>query len=566
MYNKDMKRWFSVCYLVGLACGLYALPAARDLSTRELVGQTIMPRVVIGKHKAFKKAVQKGEVTGFFIKTHEGLLNHPKITLQNQAKFTEKQRQKLLKTIADLQTWAQQSPHQIPLLLAVDYEGGTITSPLYMGLKQMPSNMLLAATGDPQLVADMYAAQARELRAIGANVSLTPDTDVNSNPKNPVIQTRSFGDQAHTAGQLAAVAAQALEMHGVAAVNKHFPGHGDTTTDSHYTQPVTDLPADELWQKHISAFMPSVGISSGMMTNHVVYPALDAKNSAIFSPAIIQGILREKMGFTGLVFTDGLDMRGVGDKSVEDIVLDGYAAGNDVLLLTGAAADIKNSVRYAHLAADYVEQELQSPYPLFSRAQLEQSAQKVLDLKARLASAVPMPAPDFEETSRRVAQAGVTVVRNKKQTLPLPQSVTKVCSIFFAENIFTSQINAFADTLEMNGRNVEKLFLPLTPLPTDSARALACVEQAQAVVVGTSYKSKMDVEQYALVSEVLREATFTRKPFVQISLLNPYEISQYPNVPAVIAVYGPTQAAMQTAAEVILGITSARGKLPVHLE
>ncbi len=560
--KKNLALAFCLCCLPAL---LHALPTAEELSTRELVGQTIMPRVVIGKHHAFKKAVQNGEVTGFFIKTYEGLITHPKITVKNQTKFTAQQRKKLLQTIADLQTWAQKNPHQIPLLLAIDYEGGTVTSPMYMGLKQMPSNMLLAATRDPQLVADMYAAQAEELRAVGANVSLTPVTDVNSNPQNPIIQTRSFGDQAYNAGQLAAVAAQALEMHGVAAVNKHFPGHGDTNTDSHYAQPVTDLPADKLWQTHVAAFMPSVGISSGMMTSHVVYPALDPKNSAIFSPAIIQGLLRDKMGFNGLVFTDGLDMRGVGDKTIEDIVLDGYAAGNDVLLLTGETTDIKNSARYPRVAADLVEQDLQSLYPILSREQLEKSVQKVLDLKARLAVTTPVATPGFEETSQRVAQAGVTLVRDIKHSIPLTPAKNTICTVFMAEGIFSTQLETFNAVLEANGRTVNRLFLPVTPSEKESAQALSCVEQSQAVVVGTSHTSTLNHQQQNLVNELLREATFTQKPFVLISLLNPYEIIRYSNVPAILAVYGPTQAAMQTAAEIIIGQSPARGKLPVSL-
>lgn len=559
-----MKRIFS-WLLIGVAGPLFALPSAQELSTRELVGQTIMPRVVIGKHKAFKKAVQKGEVTGFFIKTYAGLITHPTLTPKNQAKFMQKQRKLLLKTIADLQAWAQQNPHQIPLLLAVDYEGGTVTSPMYLGLPQMPSNMLLAATGDERLVAEVYAAQAAQLRSVGANVSLGPDSDVNSNPQNPIIQTRSFGDDAQTVGRLAAVAAQALEAHGVAAVNKHFPGHGDTATDSHYAQPVTDLPAAELEKKHLAAFVPSVGISSGMMTSHVVYPAWDGANSAIFSPVIIQDILREKLGFTGLVFTDGLDMRGVGEKTVQDIVLDGYHAGNDVLLLTGATTDIKNSALYPRLAADYVEADLSSSYPLLNRAQLEQSVQKILNLKARLAEPQVVAAPDFAETSRRVAQAGVTLVRDTVHTLPLSPQLQQVCTVFFAQDIFSMQLASFNFALEQQGKTVHTVHASPTPDETTRAQALQCVQQAQAVVVGTSYKNKLDVEQYALVTELRQEAALAQKPFVQISLLNPYELQHYTAVPTVLAVYGPTQAAMTVAAEIVLGRASARGKLPVTI-
>ena len=247
-----MKKWSVLLFLLlsaGILCASSA-PKVQDLTLREQVGQTVMPRLLIGQQKAFKEAVINGEVTGFFIKAQEGLLKHPKITAKNQEKFLKKQRKRFLKTVADLNKWASMSRHKIPLLLALDYEGGTVTSPMYMGLKQMPSNMLLAASGNEEVVAQMYAAQAREIKAVGANVALGPVTDVNSNPQNPIIQTRSFGDNAEQVGKFASVSVRALQAQGVPAFNKHFPGHGDTASDSHYAQPVTDMPADQLWKNH----------------------------------------------------------------------------------------------------------------------------------------------------------------------------------------------------------------------------------------------------------------------------------------------------------------------------
>ena len=147
-------------------------PAVENLTIREQVGQTIMPRVFVGQQALFKESVLKGEVTGFFVKSalpFDSEFLEGKTPEQIQQACAE-ERQKLIQTIADLKAWAKQSRHHIPLLFAIDYEGGTVTSPMYLGLKQMPSNMLLAATGDPQLVADMYAAQAGELRAVGAGI------------------------------------------------------------------------------------------------------------------------------------------------------------------------------------------------------------------------------------------------------------------------------------------------------------------------------------------------------------------------------------------------------------
>ena len=411
MYNETMKKSVLLFTVSLYALGVWAAPApgADSLSLRERVGQTIMPRVVIGQQKAFKQAVLKGEVTGFFIKANEGLVTHPEITAKNQARFVAKQRKKLLKTIRDLNKWAAKSPHQIPLLLAIDYEGGTVTSPMYLGLKQMPSNMLLAASGDEKIVADAYAAQAREILLAGANTALGPVTDVNSNPLNPIIQTRSFGDDAARVGRFSAAAVRALENNGVPAFVKHFPGHGDTSVDSHYTQPVTDLPADKLWSAHISAFQPAVDAGvTGVMSAHVVYPALDKDNSAMFSTEIMQRLLRRKMGFKGLIATDGLDMGAVKGVTVEEIVRRAYGAGNNILLLSGDVRDVKTARTYPKRAADYVEGTLASARPEVSGEFILESAQKVLDLKERLGlfeDRAAVQDTGFDEASRRAAQA-----------------------------------------------------------------------------------------------------------------------------------------------------------------
>lgn len=557
-----MKRFLGTLICLWAGMWAFSLPTAKELSTRELVGQTIMPRVVIGHHKPFKKAVQNAEVTGFFIKAFEGNVTHPHLTAKNQEKFIRHQRQKLLKTITDLQTWAAQSPHQIPLLLAVDYEGGTVTSPMYLGLKQMPSNMLLAATQDEQLVRQMYAAQAGELRALGIYMSLGPDTDVNSNPQNPVIQTRSFGDNSARVGRFALAAVEGLQHNGVAAVPKHFPGHGDTEQDSHLEQPVTNLPLATLWKNHIGAFTRPLQQAWGVMTNHVVYPSLDAQHSAIFSPGIIGQVLRGQLHYNGLILTDGLDMDGVGNKSLQDIVLDGYAAGNDILLLTGKPREIKASARYPRLAAQWVETELAQKKPRLSRKRLEQSVERILEVKARLAHFTPQtPTPDFEEVSRQVAKAGVTLVRDRAAQLPL--QAEKICAVFFADDIFSEQLHSFADELTAAGRKVAYLHLPVTPGKKAAQQIQSCMEGVEAVVVGTSRKGKLDPVQFEQVQAIAAQAARHGQSTVLVSLLNPYEIPSYDSFSTVLAVYGPTAPAMQTVAQIIAGSTPAKGVLPV---
>ena len=544
-----------------------ALPQAEELSVRELVGQTIMPRLIIGKHHAFKEPILNGEVTGFFIKTHEGVLNHPHITAANQAKFIKKQRKKLRNTLKDLQKWTAKSKHQIPLLLTIDYEGGTVTSPMYLGLKQMPSNMLLAATQDPLLIQTAYEQEAREIRRVGANMALGPVTDVNSNPQNPIIQTRSFGDDSVAVGQYSAWAVDGLQSNGVPAVLKHFPGHGDTLEDSHFTQPITDLPPDVLWQHHISAFVPPIlAGSAGVMTNHVIYPQLDAQNAAMFSSVITQDLLRGRLDFNGLVFTDALDMRGVGGKNIHDVVLDGYHAGNDILLLTSTARNVKLSAVYPHLAGMWTEEEIYKPHPRITQEVLKTRVQKILDFKQKILDTPPFDfqaddETEFEKISRQAAEKGVTWVRGNIKPFEQGQ---KVCAVFFAEPIFSAQVARFNEILLQNGVDVSFVHGSYTPTEKDAKKIESCLEGAHTLVLGTSRRGAMNKPQYELATDLLNRARDAQQETVLISLLNPYEIPSYPQAQTVLALYGPTVHTVEVAAEILLGLRPAQGVLPIH--
>ncbi len=557
------------CFFAGV---LQAAPLAQELSLREQVGQTIVPRVFIGKHRGFKKAVERGEVGGFILKTTDGLLTRPALAPAAQKQYFDKQRKLLIKTIADLNKWAAKSPHKIPLILAFDYEGGTVTSPLYMGLKQMPSNMLLAASGQDEIVAEAYAAQAREIKSVGGNVAFGPVTDVNSNPLNPIIQTRSFGDNAAAVGRQAAVAVRALQENGVGAFNKHFPGHGDTSVDSHRELPVTNLPDDALWQKHISAFVAPIDAGTyGVMSSHVVYPVLDENNPASFSANVLKRLLREKMGFGGVIATDGLDMGAVNNLGVDEMVFRAYRAGNDMLLLSAPAQKIKESYTYPKRAANFVEKNIQSGGEnALTREEIRAAAGRVLALKEKLGlfdgvRSNPAAETGFAAASRRAAEAGVTLVRDEQNLVPLSDDIKEVCAVMFASDIFNGQVAAFGDYLTARGKTTRTVALPVSPSAEDLKTAGECMRGAHLVAVGTSRAAAMDEAQLSVARELFRAAEASGKKAVLVSLLNPYEITYYPQARTVLALYGPTEDSVRTAAKILMGDLPARGTLPVAL-
>jgi len=225
------------------------------------------------------------------------------------------------------------SPH-VPLLIAVDQEGGRV-SRLPNGFTIFPPCGTVGACRSEELAYAAAAVTAAELRAVGINMNMAPVLDVHSNPDNPIIGDRAYGTEPQTVAELGLAAIRGFHGKGVVACGKHFPGHGDTSTDSHKVLPVVKASVETLLARELRPFHHAIqnGLAS-LMTAHVVYPALDAQRPATLSPTILTGLLREQWGFDGMVVTDDLEMRaivdhhGVGEASVQ-----AFLAGADMVLI-----------------------------------------------------------------------------------------------------------------------------------------------------------------------------------------------------------------------------------------
>src|SRR5690606_27403371 len=225
------------------------------------------------------------------------------------------------------------------LIVSVDQEGGGVVRVL--DLPYPPSAMALGAADDVALTRAVAAATGRGLSAVGIDVDLAPVADVNSNPANPVIADRAFGaDPAHVARHVVAFV-EGLQAEGVAATVKHFPGHGDTSVDSHLALPTLDLSLEELERRELPPFVAAfrAGVAA-VMSAHIVLPRIDAEYPATLSSAVIEGLLRERLGFDGVVFSDALDMRAIADRwgGPESAVL-ALAAGVDMPALVAPLAE-----------------------------------------------------------------------------------------------------------------------------------------------------------------------------------------------------------------------------------
>lgn len=220
-------------------------------------------------------------------------------------------------------------------LIAIDEEGGDVSRLHAATGSPYPGNAVLGRLDDTALTASVGAAVAAELRAAGVNLNFAPDVDINSNPDNPVIGVRSFGTDPALVARHAAAWIEAHEAAGVAVSAKHFPGHGDTSADSHHALPVVDLPLEALRERELVPFASAIAAGARtIMSSHILLPQLDSEQPATFSPRVLQQLLRDELGFDGVVVSDALDMAGAsGDIGIPAAAVRALAGGCDLLCI-----------------------------------------------------------------------------------------------------------------------------------------------------------------------------------------------------------------------------------------
>jgi len=220
-----------------------------------------------------------------------------------------------------------------PIPISLDQEGGKVAR-LKKGFSELPAMRALGEIGSAALTRDVGVLIGRELRAVGFDMNYAPVLDVDTNPDNPVIGSRSFGRTPELVGELAVALAEGLESVGVAACGKHFPGHGDTHQDSHLALPRLPHSLERLQKVELPPFVAAIAAGiPALMTAHVIFEPLDPVYPATMSRAALHGLLREKLGYDGLVVSDDLEMRAIADHyAVEEVVVRGLNAGVDQLL------------------------------------------------------------------------------------------------------------------------------------------------------------------------------------------------------------------------------------------
>jgi beta-N-acetylhexosaminidase len=242
--------------------------------------------------------------------------------------------------VAEVSREAQTLASELPLWVSVDQEGGRVAR-LKAPFTIWPPMATLGRSGDDALAVRFARALASELKAVGISLDYTPVLDVHTNPKNPVIGDRALAERAEDVARLGRAIITTLQEAGIAACGKHFPGHGDTSTDSHHELPLIEHPPDRIEAVELVPFRAAIdaGVAS-IMTAHILIPALDDERPATLSPTIVDGLLKRKLGYGGLVLSDDLEMRAIsGRYGIPEATVAAIAAGCDAVLMCGASQE-----------------------------------------------------------------------------------------------------------------------------------------------------------------------------------------------------------------------------------
>jgi beta-N-acetylhexosaminidase len=271
-----------------------------------------------------------------------------------------------------------------PIVLAVDQEGGQVAR-LREGFTEIPAMRAVGATGSPELARELGKVVGRELRAVGFDMNYAPVLDIDTNPDNPIIAARSFGRTPELVSEMGLALAAGLQEVGVAACGKHFPGHGDTSQDSHLELPTLPHAMQRLERVELAPFRAAAkaGIAA-FMTAHVIFEAVDAQHPATMSRAVLTGILREHLGYDGLVVTDDVEMKAIADNyGVDEAVVLGLNAGVDHFLCCHTA-------ELAHRGIETLVRAVESGK--VSRETLASAARRFAEVRSRYEKSVGSPA------------------------------------------------------------------------------------------------------------------------------------------------------------------------------
>lgn len=479
---------------------------------------------------------------------------------------------------------------RVPLIVGADLEpglgrleGGVFTHYLLEagGATVLPPAMAIAATGREDDAYDAARIIALEGRAAGIHINFAPVVDVNNNPANPVINTRSFGEDAARVGTLAARFVRGTMDGGMLATAKHFPGHGDTDVDSHAGLPVVAATPARLDSVELVPFRAAIAAGAELvMTAHIALPAVDTSGvPATLSPQILTALLRDSLRFGGVTITDAMTMEGIGK---------GYTTAQSTVLAVKAGAYMLLKPTDPTQAIDAVVAAVESGE--IPRARIDFLAGRILAMKARAGLAagrtVSLTAlrdivghPDHRTRAADIAARGITLLRDADGMIPL-RVPGRVLVVQYAPETELRAGRAFGAGMRSERLAAQRdrgagapspttALARLTPAATgDLLDSLGRAADSSSVVVVAAYVRRVEGEgRFAVPPRIAAwiDSLALRRPVVVIAFGNPYLLAQFPNVDAYIATYGVSDDLERSAVRALLGQAPITGRVPVSL-
>jgi len=448
-------------------------------------------------------------------------------------------------------------PRKVPALISTDQEGGVV---FRVPATELPGSMALGAGRSPQDAQTAAVIGGSELKAVGVNWNFAPVADVNVNAANPVIGVRSFSENPQLTADLTAAQVRGYQNEGIAAAAKHFPGHGDTAVDSHTGLPTIDHTRAEWEQIDKPPFQAAIdqGIKA-IMTAHIVVPSLDPSGDpATLSKPIMTGILRQEMGYDGVVITDALTMAGVreqyGDARVPVLALN---AGVDMLLMPPDLDLAYNAVLDAVRSGELTEKRIDTSVTRILRLKWDLGLVKSPYVDPTHATQVTR-SPEHLAQAQALTDRTPTLVKNDNGLLPLAKTGQSVLVTGWG----VTSTATVAAKMEQRGADADVLETGTNPTDAQTAAAVAAAETHDVTVVLTN-RAWMDANKGQ--RDLVRRLTATGKPVIAVAVRDAYDIGYFPEVPAYVATFSYSGVSLESAVRVLYGEVDPQGKLPVTI-
>lgn len=466
---------------------------------------------------------------------------------------------------------ALQAKAEIPLIVASDLERGAAFR-FHQGTVPVPYAMAIGATRSEDAARFAGEITAREGRALGIHWALAPDADVNNNPDNPVINLRSFGERPDLVASMVAGFIKGVQGGGMLATAKHFPGHGDTAIDSHRAMPSLTVDRQRLEAVELKPFRSAIAADvASVMIGHLAVPALDPSGlPATLSPILDRQLLRDELGFKGIVVTDAMRMKGAGSFWIGAATVKAIQAGADVLLSPGdprvAVQSIVRAVKEGELTQDRIDASVRRI--LEAKAELGLPWDRFVDVAA-LGSAVARP----EDVRRadEIAAQGITLVRNRGDVLPLhAEQPLELLHLVLTSRPNDPTVRGIPEH-EISTRRIPAVTFRLGPEITSAT--------ADTVIAAASKTTHILVSAYLPVSprpdeselspsqaDLLARLAQAPQPLIVISYGSPYLLTELPEVDAYLCTFGAADSSQRAAIQAVFGEHAISGRLPVTLK